>query len=379
MNIRDLFRLFLILCLIFSLVACSDSKQTGPAERRATPVLTAKVIREDIARTLSAVGNVQPAASVAVTPQVGGQIIETRVRAGQDVHEGDILFRLDPRPFEAVVNEVKARLNKNQVLLKKAEEDMARFARLVKQDAVSREQYDQAVTDAQSQKAAVAQDESALASAMLQLEYATIKAPVSGRVGEIFVDTGNVVKANDERSLLTIKTLSPAKIGFAVPERYLPEIREYFGTRGMTVSASPEGDAKPPAKGKLTSIDNTVDIATGTIRLEATFPNEDQRLWPGQFTRITLDLAEVRGALVLPSSAVLEGISGPYAYVVKDDLTVEARDVAVQQLGQGRLMIEKGLAEGETVVIDGPINLAPGASVTLRNPQAGAEAARPAP
>ena len=367
------------LCLVwlfsgFLLSGCEDKSagQAAPA-RRPVPVLTARVQREDVSRTLSAVGNVLPAASVSVRPQVGGQIVETPVLAGQDVREGDVLFRLDPRPFEAAVNEVKARLERNRILLKKAEEDMARFARLVKQDAVSREQYDQAVTDAASQRAAVSQDESLLASALLQLEYATITAPVSGRVGEILIDAGNVIKANDQ-VLLVINTLSPARVIFAVPERYLPEIMEHFGTRGMTVSALPDGDSRPPAKGRIVSIDNSVDTSTGTIRLEASFANEDHRLWPGQFVRITLDMAEVKDALVAPSSAVLEGIAGPYAYVVRDDMTVEARLVSVDRLGDGRLIIEKGLAAEETVVIDGQLNLAPGAAVTVRTPQSVDEA-----
>jgi multidrug efflux system membrane fusion protein len=357
------------LSLFLSLAGCENetARQTDPS-RRAVPVLTAKVLREDVSRTLTAVGNVLPAASVTVRPQVGGQIVETRVRAGQDVAEGDVLFQLDARPFEAAVNEVRARLERNTILLKKAEEDMARFSRLVRQDAVSREQYDQAVTDAQSQRAAVNQDESLLASTLLQLEYATITAPVAGRVGEILIDAGNVVKANDA-ALLVINTLSPARVIFAVPERHLPEIMEYFTTRGMTVSALPEGDTRPAARGKLTSIDNSVDTATGTIRLEATFPNEDHRLWPGQFVRVTLDLADIPGALVAPSSAVLEGIAGPYAYVVRDDMTVDARRVAVERLGDGRLRVAGGLDENETVVIDGQINLAPGAAVSLRAPQ----------
>ena len=359
---------FLALSCVF-LNACTTSDNKKQAAKRPVPVTLVKAQQQNIARTLEAVGNVQPLATVAVKPQVGGQIIEAAIQSGQDVEKGQVLFRLDPRPFEATVNEVKARLLRNQVLLKKAEEDKERFARLVRQEAISREQYDQAVTNAASQRAAVAQDESILASARLQLEYATIRAPMAGRVGEVLIDAGNVVKANDDRTLLVINTMAPARITFAVPERHLPEILEEFRKGPIEVLATPEGDMRAPAKGALTSIDNSVDKTTGTIRLEATFPNQDLRLWPGQFARIRVDLAEMQNAIVIPSAAVLEGVSGPYAYVVKNDKTVEVRLLSVTRAPDNRLIVQKGLAEGETLVLDGQLNLTPGALVAPKNPE----------
>lgn len=353
----------------FFLSACGSTDKKGQTGKRPVPVTLAKAQQQTIARTLEAVGNVQPVATVAVKPQVGGQIIEAPVKSGQDVEKGQVLFRLDPRPFEAAVNEVKARLLRDQVLLKKAEEDRERFARLVRQDAISREQYDQAVTNAASQRAAVTQDEATLASARLQLEYATIRAPMAGRVGEVLIDAGNVVKANDDRTLLVINALAPAKITFAVPERYLPEIMEEFRKGTIEVRATPEGDMRAPAKGALTSIDNSVDKTTGTIRLEALFPNEDMRLWPGQFTRIRVELAEMQNAIVVPAAAVLEGISGPYAYVVKSDNTVEVRLLTTSRAPDNRLIVLKGLAEGEILVLDGQLNLTPGALISAKNPE----------
>ncbi len=363
---RHIPTLVLVLFLVF-LSGCGDSAVTSVADR-AVPAVTAKVQRRDMPRTLTAVGNVQPAASVAVKPQVGGQIIEAPVRSGQDVSAGQVLFRLDPRPFEATVNEVKARLARNQVLLKKAEEDMGRFSRLVKQDAVSREQYDQAVTNAASQRAAVAQDEAGLASAKLQLEYATIRAPVSGRVGELLIDAGNVVKANDDRTMLVINTLAPAKIRFAVPERHLPELLRQFKERRIPVRALPEGDTREAAMGGLTSIDNSVDQTTGTIRLEATFENKDLRLWPGQFARITIDLATIQGALVIPSAAVLEGVIGQYVYVADQNQVVSVRRVSSWHASETASVVEKGLDEGETVVVDGQLGLAPGLKIVEKEP-----------
>ncbi len=376
---RCAFPVILAVLALPLLVSCGpdDSKKTSG--RRAVPVTLTKAEQRTIARTLEAVGNVQPDATVAVKPQVGGQILEALVSSGQDVQKGQVLFRLDPRPFEAAVNEARAKLLRDQVLLKKAEEDKERFSRLVRQDAISREQYDQSVTNADSQRALTVQDEAALASARLQLEYATIRAPMAGRVGEVLVDAGNVVKANDERALLVINALSPAKISFAVPERNLPEIMDEMKRREIEVEATPEGDTRPASKGTLVSIDNTVDRTTGTIKLEARFPNTDLRLWPGQFTRIRVNLAEVQNALLIPSLAVLEGVAGPYVYVVKSDNTVEVRLITVSRAPGNMLVVEKGLNLGESVVLDGQLNLSPGTPITAKAPEGAAEQAKGKP
>ena len=365
-TIRFLAKLAITAFCLAALAACGDGdKETGGAQR-AAPVTSAKAARRDVPRTLGEVGNVHPLASVAVKPQIGGQIMEVPVSSGQDVTKGQVLFRIDPRPYEAAVKEVQARLLRNQVLLKKAEEDQARFSRLVKQDAISREQYDQAVANANSQRALVAQDEASLASAKLQLEYATITAPVSGRIGEVFLDEGNVVKPNDERTLLVINTLAPAKISFAVPERYLPEIMSQFNQGPISVTATPEGFVNKVSVGRLTSIDNAVDATTGTIKLEATFDNKDLNLWPGQFARLTVDLATMRGTLVISASAVLEGIIGQYVYVVDGDSRAQVRQVKARYITENEMMVEEGLEEGERVVTDGQLNLAANVPVTER-------------
>lgn len=361
-----------LVCLTVSLAACGGDDKNNTGGERTAPVTTAKVARRDVPRRLTAVGNVQPAASVAVKPQVGGQIVSVPVSSGQDVTKDQVLFQIDPRPYEATVREVEARLLRNQVLLKKSEEDQARFSRLVKQDAISREQYDQAVANADSQRALVAQDKATLASAKLQLEYATIKAPVSGRIGEVFLDEGNVVKANDDRTLLVINTLAPAKISFAVPERYLPEIMAQYTQTEISVVATPEGFGRKSATGKLTSIDNAVDKTTGTIKLEATFDNKDYTLWPGQFARVELDLATIPDTLVISASAVLEGIIGQYVYLVGGNDTVAVRPVKARFISDREMMVEEGLSEGDRVVTDGQLNLAAGVKITERKADAAA-------
>ncbi|GHV53040.1 RND transporter [Deltaproteobacteria bacterium] len=371
MNILRFFRFpfvsFLAAALLLPLFGCGDGAGTTKNQQRAAPIFTAKVTRRDVPRQLTAVGNVQPAASVAIKPQIGGQIVAVPVSSGQDVERGQILFQIDPRPYESAVREMEARLMKDMVLLKKAEEDQARFSRLVKQDAVSREQYDQSTANADSQRAIVAQDRATLASAKLQLEYATIKAPVAGRIGEVLLDEGNVVKANDDRTLLVINTLAPAKISFAVPERYLPEVMAQFSLGDIPVTATPEGVSKIVARGKLTSIDNAVDKTTGTIKLEATFDNKDLSLWPGQFTRITVELATIQNTLVISASAVLEGIIGQYVYVIDDADTAHVRPVKARFVTETEMMAEEGLAEGERVAVDGQLALAEGVKITERS------------
>ncbi len=355
--------LLLLLCL---LGGCHSSDKKDE-DKKPVPVLLVTAEQKNIARVLDAVGNVEPAATVAIKPQVAGQIVDAPVRSGQDVKKGQVLFRIDPRPFEAAVNEAKARLMRDKVVLKKAEEDRERFQRLVRQDAISRDQFDQAVTNAESQKAVVLQDEATLASAQLQLEYATIRAPMSGRIGEVLIDPGNVVTANNEQHMVVINTMAPVKVLFSVPERNLPDVLEEFRKREITVQATPEGDTHGPVQGLLTSIDNSVDKSTGTIKLEAMFPNTDLRLWPGQFTRIRMELAALENAVLIPSPAVLEGVSGPYVYVVKPDHTVEIRLVEVSRAPDSRfLIVHKGLKAGETLVLDGQLNLVPGAAVEAK-------------
>ena len=360
-----LFLLFLalIFCLILLFVACGNDNTNTVRQQNAVPVITENVIRRDVPRTLLAVGNVQPATSVAIKPQVGGQIVAVPVSSGQDVVKDQVLFQIDPRPYEAAVQEMEANLMRSQVLLKKAEEDQARFSNLIRQDAVSREQYDQIVANAASHNAVVAQYKAALASAKLQLEYATIRAPVSGRIGEVLLDEGNVVKANDDRTLLIINTMAPAKIRFAVPERFLPEVITQLALGEIPVTAMPEGFIKTVSSGRLTSIDNTVDTTTGTIKLEATFDNKDLKLWPGQFTRITMELSTIHDAIVISASAVLEGIIGQYVYTVDTNNMAKTRKIKASFITVTEMMVEEGLEEGERVVVDGHLNLADGLAI----------------
>ena len=355
---------FVLLLPLFC--SCSGSGGDGPAERP-VPVRLAVAEQRDVPRILDAVGNVEAYSSVQVKSQVGGQIIEVPVEAGQEVDEGDLLFRLDPRPFDAAVAEAEARLARNQALLEKARQDLKRYTTLVKQDVISREAFDLVATAEKTIRADIEQDLAAIQTAKLNKEYSVIKAPVAGKLGDILVRLGNVIKANDERTLVVINSLRPAEVRFTVAERHLPSILQLTRSGSLEVAVLPEGDTGPPITGNVTAVNNEVDRNTGSIRLHALFPNEDRRLWPGQFVRVTLVMATLKNAVIVPEKAVQEGISGPYVYIAapadgKDAGRYRVTPVSVvPEPGPDTLtVISSGLKAGDVVVTEGQLGLAPG-------------------
>lgn len=358
---------FILMFIFLGLVACSDTDQ-GTGGERPVPVRLTVAVQKDVPRVLEAVGNVEAFSSVQVKPQVGGQIVEVPVTAGQEVREGDVLFRLDPRPFDAAVAEAEARLARNRALLEKARQDLKRYTTLVKQDVISREAFDQVATEEKTIRADIDQDLAAIQTATLNKEYSVIKAPVSGKLGDILVRLGNVIKANDERTLVVINSLRPAEVRFTVAERHLPAILQLTQAGPLEVGVLPEGDTGPMITGKVTAVNNEVDRTTGSIRLHALFPNEDNRLWPGQFVRVTLVMATLRDAVVLPEKAVQEGISGPYVYVVtpvedkKDKrYRVTPMGVSAEPGPENLVVITEGVKAGDIVVTEGQLGLSPGA------------------
>lgn len=355
--------LFLTLSLSLCLVGCSGG-DTGPKGPPPAPVVVTAVQLKDMERNLHVVGNVQASASVAIKTRVTGELQIVHFKEGDQVHAGQKLFTIDPRPFEATLREAQGRLNKDRAQLAKAEDDMRRYAKLVGEGYVSRESYEQAATDAASLRATVQADRAAVENAALQLEYCTITAPISGRAGEIKSDKGNMIKANDDSPILTVDTLEPIYVSFAVPEAYLAAImiRQREGT--VRVAAQPSGAS--PVTGELTFIANTVDTRTGTIKLRGTFANNDRSLWPGQFVEVTLALGTIPGALVIPSRAVQAGRNESYIYVVDDNNKAQYRKVVVDIENEGMSVISEGVKEGEKVVIEGQVRLAPGVNVKVQ-------------
>lgn len=358
--------LVIVAASALALFSCGRGEGKEAKGGRPVPVAVAVAKSMTVPVLVSAVGNVEAFASVAVTPQATGVIAKQLVRDGQDVAKGQLLFLIDPRTYQASVQEAQARLQKDQAQAKKAEDDLKRFQALFDQGAVSRDQLEQMQTNVGTLRATLALDRAQVEQARLQLGYASISSPIAGRAGHVLVQEGNVVgKSNDDRTLVVINQLEPIYVTFAVPESYLPEIQKQSALGALRVEAR-TGEGEVLDTGELSSIDNSVDKATGTIRLKAVFENKARRLWPGQFVRTFLRLAERENAVVAPSQAVQSGVNGQYVFVVKDDMTVDMRSVASSPGPDQMVIIEQGVAPGEKLVVDGQIMLVPGSAVEIK-------------
>jgi multidrug efflux system membrane fusion protein len=350
-----------------ALPSCSTKKAKAGPPVETVPVLAAIVETRTVPIEIRAIGHVEALSTVAVKTRVGGEVTQVAFREGQDVKPGDLLFVVDRRPYEAALNEARARLERDRALAKNAEESAARYAELVKKDFVTAQQYDEMMANAAASRATVRADEAALQSVELDLSYCRITAPIGGRTGSLLVNAGNFVKANDDRTLVTINQVRPLYVTFTVPEGSLAAIRGQFHAGGkLAVSAAPS-DSRAVENGELSFVDNAVDSATGTIRLKATFPNGSGALWPGQFVNVVLALSTEPNALVIPTQALQSGQEGQYVFVVKSDMTVEARPVTVARTQGPVAVIAKGLAADERVVTDGQLRLAPGSKVEIKS------------
>jgi multidrug efflux system membrane fusion protein len=352
--------------------SCGRDRKAAPAAET-VPVEAAKVERRSVPVEVRAIGHVETLATVAVKARVGGEVTQVAFREGQDVRPGDLLFVIDRRPYEAAVAEAKARLERDRALAKNAEESAARYAELVKKDFVTPQQYDEMRANAAAAQATVRADEAAVQSAELDLSYCRISSPIAGRTGSILVHGGNMLKQGDDRTLVTINQIRPIAVSFTVPESSLEAIRTQYraGQKlAVAVSASESGAESETAvgteTGELSFVDNAVDSATGTIRLKATFANASGSLWPGQFVNAVLKLSTDPNALVIPTQALQTGQQGSFVFVVKEDLTVEPRNVTVARTQGALAVIAKGLEPEERVVTDGQLRLAPGSKVEIK-------------
>ena len=363
---------------------CGSDAGTGARRERAVPVTVVAAYRADVPYTLSAVGNVEAYASVEVKSRVGGIIDEQLVHDGQEVEKGSLLFRIDPRSFDLAIMEAQAELDRDRAHLTKAREDLKRYSKLREMNVVAQGQYDDTFAEATSLENTIRLNQAALAKARLDREYAGITAPIPGRVGIVQVNVGNVIKANDDRTLCVINQVRPINISFSLPERYLGEVRARLAQGELPVSVTPSGEGSRSVVATLSAVDNSVDTATGAIRLMATHPNDDYYLWPGQFARVSLTLKTMKNALLVPSQAVMQGLNGPYVYVVVPDAgdnagagVAQARDVAASHAEDGNTVVEQGLESGELVVLDGQVGLAPGTKVVIKERRS--PDAKPAP
>lgn len=360
------------------LAACNrgSTPPEGPPTL-SVPVAVATVVEKTMPFQVRTIGNAAASATVSVRSRIGGALETVHFREGEEVRRGQLLFVIDPRPYEAALRQAEALLARDQALLEKAEADLKRVSELVRHEYVTQEQYDQARATAASLRAAVQADEAAEKKARLELSYCSVAAPISGRTGDLLVDEGNLVKANDDHPLVVIHQISPIEVSFSVPQQYLPEIRTRQAEGPLKATALvKDQDHVRPVEGRLSFVNNTVDTRTGTVLLKASFPNQDRALWPGQFADVVLTLAEQSGAIVAPSEAIQSGQQGPYVFVVGLDGTAEARPLEISRIVGEEAVIAQGLAPGERVVIDGQLRLMPGSRVEIKASPAAQGASR---
>lgn len=358
---------FLPLVAVLSLGLATGCGGAKPAAApQLPPVIVGQVVRRTVPVSLRAIGNVESTASVAVRSRVAGQILKVHFEDGADVVKGQTLFTIDPEPFRIALDRAEAQLARDKALLQKADADLARFAKLVDKEYVTREQYESAASQAASQAATIRFGEAAASDARLSLSYCTITAPISGRAGAVNLRAGNLVKVNDDPPLVTILQVRPIYVTFSVPEKYLDSVRKHAAEGELEVKAFSRGEEGNGHSGILTFIDNEVAAATGTLRLRAEFPNDGRGLWPGEFVEVALRLSEQKDAVIVPSSAMQVGQQGSYVYVVEADGTAQLRPVVVDRTIGDETVLASGLEGGETVVTDGQIRIVPGGKVAVQ-------------
>jgi membrane fusion protein, multidrug efflux system len=356
----------LTLTLLLTAVISACAAKPQPPQKPPVPVTTAGVVQKTVPVQLKTIGNVEAYSTVSVKSQIGGVLTHVHFREGQDVNKGALLFTIDPRPYEAALKQAEANLTKDFAQLENAREEVRRYAELVKKGYVAQQQYDQIRTNAAAFEATVNADKAVVENAQLQLKYCYIYSPLTGRTGALMANEGNLIKATADNAMVVINQIQPIYVTFSVPEQYLPEIKKYISGRKIKVQAFITKGEDNPEEGTLTFVDNSVDPATGTIKLKATFANKAGRLWPGQFLDAVMTLTTQPNAIVVASSAIQTGQNGQYVFIVKDDLTVESRPVIVGRTLNSETVIEKGLQAGDKVVTDGQLRLVPGAKIQIK-------------
>lgn len=357
--------LFIISILVAGFLGACE-KKSPPPKKEAVPVLAAAVIRKTVPVQLRAIGNVEAYATVGVKAQIGGELARVHFREGQDVKKGDLLFTIDPRPYEAALKQAEANLAKDAAQMENARVEARRYEELVKKGFVAQEQYDQKRTTADALEATVNADKALVENARLQLKYCYIYSPIAGRTGYLQSNQGNLIKANADNPMVTINQIQPIYVTFSVPEQNLSELKKYMSIGKIKVQAVIAAEEAHPEEGVLTFVDNAVDVATGTIKLKATFPNSEKKLWPGQFVNVVLTLTTIPDAVVAPSQAIQSGQQGQFVFVVKADYTVESRPVTTGITYNAETVVTGNLKAGDMVVTDGQMMLFPGAKVEIK-------------
>jgi multidrug efflux system membrane fusion protein len=337
-----------------------------PPAPPAVPVVAGAAQAQNVPVYVRGLGTVQAFQTVTVRTRVDGQITKVLFTEGQEVKTGDPLFQIDPRPFQATLEQAQAMKTRDEAQLKGAQLDLERYQKLLPTGFQTRQQYDQQIATVDQLKGSIAADQAQIDAAQLNLQYADIRSPIDGRTGARLVDLGNFVQAGQTTALVSITQIKPIFVSLTVPQENLVDIRTNQARAPLAVEVYASDDKTLLSTGKLTLIDNQVDTTTGTIRLKATFDNSDERLWPGEFVSARLILATRADAIVVPAQTVMNGPQGSYVYVIKPGDTVERRAVQIALTEGDRAVIEKGLARGERVVVEGQYRLTEGAKVSLR-------------
>jgi membrane fusion protein, multidrug efflux system len=360
-TILTIFTVFL-LC-----TACTAKKEKTKA-KPPVPVKVAQALQKDVPVQVKAIGNIEAYTSVAIKAQVSGQIARLHFSEGSNVEKGALLISIDPEPFQATLSQYEAALAKDQAQAKFAREQAQRYAGLLKEGIVTRDQYESLQSNAESLAATIVADRSAIKNARIQLGYCSIRSPISGRTGTIALQPGNLVKAND-LPIVTVNQLTPIYATFSIPEKLLAEVKRAMAGNELKIEAVIPNEPGSTEAGTISFLDNAVNPATGTIKLKGVFANKLRKLWPGQFTDVVMTLGSRKNAVVVPTNAIQTSQQGQFIYVVKPDNSVEMRQITATMAVGEDSVVEKGLAAGETVVTDGQLRLTPGAIVESKETQ----------
>lgn len=353
--------------LVF-IISCSKSNNINKKGQVVDlPVLVVRAIQKSTPIQIKEIGVVEAYSSVSVKGQVSGEIKRVHFNEGDEVQEGNILFTIDSEPYEAVLKKAEATLAKDRILEAKAREDVERYAELAKKEYITKEQYNQMVVNAESLREVVKADEAAVQTARIDLDRCLIRAPISGKTGEVRLKVGNLVKAGEDKPLVVINKIHPVYVKFALPEKELANLRNYMKKGEIWMEAIIPNYENQKQIGKLFFIDNAVDDTTGTIQAKAVFDNEEGILWPGQYVDVVIILSIEENSIVIPSQAVQTGQEGDFVFVVNKDNTVENRLIKVSRNLGTEVVVGEGIKAGEIIVTDGQMQLVSGAKVKIKN------------
>ena len=350
-----------------ALHSCGKKAPTS-FERPPAPVTVSAAVAQDVPIYIDAVGKIVAREVVSIQPQVSGRITKVHFTDGADVKAGEVLFTIDARPFQAQLNQAEANLAQAQAALNLAKINLARVESVTDPRAISRQDHDTRKNAVEVAQAQLGQERAAVDTARLNLEYCTIRSPISGRAGQRLADAGNIVTANNS-SLLIVQRLDPIYADFTIPENELTEVQQNMTRRSLRVEVRLPDEPDKPRGGKLTFLDNSVQDGTGTVKLRATIDNADRRFWPGRFAKVRLILDTQRQAVLVPAAAPQMSAKGSFVYVVKQDSTAELRPVTTGQRQGELIVIDKGLKSGERVVTSGQLGVTPEGKVQIAQPE----------